>query len=356
MAWASLRRGTAGERFRRMIDAPAIRPPRGYGLIWGWHPDSDAPLDEAAVDALLRRHPEGGGLWLHLDLTDTRARPFLQSLATHAPRALPPFAVEALLERAEAPHLELREGVLSGAVPDFHHDDGAEPDPQRMGLLTVALTPALLITARRHPMRATHHRGIVAMPGAGPAARWDSILREVLAGVGRCGAGIAAQLNRIEEELLRGEDDRRAELSGLRRAALLLHRRIEPLALAYEELAEAPGGWLEAAGHAPALMERRLRMALRVTQGLQDRGRIAQDELASLVAGEANRRLLVLSILTALLLPPSLIAGIFGMNTTDLPGTEAAGGFWWALGAILASAVLALGLMLGLGILGRRRR
>jgi zinc transporter len=44
-----------------------------------------------------------------------------------------------------------------------------------------------------------------------------------------------------------------------------------------------------------------------------------------------NRRLFTLSILTACLLPPTLVTGFFGMNTKDLPFQESHGGTWMAL-------------------------
>jgi zinc transporter len=307
------------------------------GLLWARRPDALAPLNEAEVDATLRGAPAGGGLWLHLDLVDSRARSFLQTLP-----CLPPFARDALVDRAEVPHLEVTGDVLWGAVPDFHQDVDGPPDPERMGLLQIVLTPTLLVTARRHPLRATHQSNATAGPGLTPAARWDHIMRSLLDGILRASASLGGQLDTIEEALLRDQHSGRAGLAALRRAVLQLHRRVEPLAHLYEDLAEFAPAWMAPAGHDAARMARRMEAALRVVQGLQERGRIAQDELASRTAEEANRRLLTLSVLTAVLLPPTLVAGIFGMNTTDLPGTAAPGGFWWAMAAILGSGIVAL--------------
>jgi zinc transporter len=53
-----------------------------------------------------------------------------------------------------------------------------------------------------------------------------------------------------------------------------------------------------------------------------------------------NKRLFTLSILTAGLLPPTLVTGFFGMNTKDLPFLNTAGGTWWAL--LVAAAATAL--------------
>ena len=65
---------------------------------------------------------------------------------------------------------------------------------------------------------------------------------------------------------------------------------------------------------------------------------------------ESNRHLHVLSILTTLLLPPTLVTGIFGMNTKGLPLTDVETGFLWAAGLIVGSSLLAYWIMRRLGI------
>ena len=73
---------------------------------------------------------------------------------------------------------------------------------------------------------------------------------------------------------------------------------------------------------------------------LQERAKLLQDEVGARLAEETNRSLRALSILTALLLPGSLVAGIFGMNTKDLPFLETEGGFWFAI--LIGAAATAL--------------
>ncbi len=55
---------------------------------------------------------------------------------------------------------------------------------------------------------------------------------------------------------------------------------------------------------------------------LADRARLLHEELDSKQSAETNRHLYILSLMTALLLPPSLVTGFFGMNTTALPFAE----------------------------------
>ncbi len=58
------------------------------------------------------------------------------------------------------------------------------------------------------------------------------------------------------------------------------------------------------------------------------------------VSAVTNKRLFTLSILTACLLPPTLVTGFFGMNTKDLPFQNTDGGTWWALVVAFAAAAI----------------
>lgn len=58
----------------------------------------------------------------------------------------------------------------------------------------------------------------------------------------------------------------------------------------------------------------------------------------SLQGNRANDIMRTFTVLTAIFLPLNLIAGIFGMNFEFLPLVHRAGGFWWAIGAMLLAA------------------
>src|SRR5207244_834290 len=55
---------------------------------------------------------------------------------------------------------------------------------------------------------------------------------------------------------------------------------------------------------------------------LRERSRLLEEELHFKMEEESNRHLHTLSIVTTMLLPPTLVTGIFGMNTKDLPFTD----------------------------------
>jgi zinc transporter len=73
---------------------------------------------------------------------------------------------------------------------------------------------------------------------------------------------------------------------------------------------------------------------------LQQQARLLQDEISSKLAERTNRQLYVLSVIAALLLPPSVVAGIFGMNVGGLPMLDSPYGFVTTLLLIAASPFL----------------
>ncbi|WP_338662128.1 CorA family divalent cation transporter [Pararoseomonas sp. SCSIO 73927] len=329
---------------------PDTSLPPCHGLLWARRLDRPEILDEAAVTAILSRGVPPMELWLHFDLRDLRAHRFLQALP-----GLPPQARAALDERAEMAHLDTEGRALWGTLPDFHYEALETPDPLQMGILHVALAPGLLVTARRHPLRAPQLAGEEHVSAETAAQQWDIMLRAILDGIARAAAALSQRLDGIEDRLLQDRPVGRTELARARRDVLLLHRRVEPAAGIYEEIAEAAPAWLAPAGHDAERAAARFASALRTIASLRERGRIAQDDLAARTAEGTNQRLMVLSVLTAILLPPTLVTGFFGMNTTDLPGTSDPGGSWWAIAAMLGAALLAVLVLTGLGFIRLRR-
>ena len=59
----------------------------------------------------------------------------------------------------------------------------------------------------------------------------------------------------------------------------------------------------------------------------------------SLQGNRTNDIMRTLTVLTAVFLPLNLIAGIFGMNFEFIPLIHQQGGFWWAMGLMLTTAI-----------------
>lgn len=64
------------------------------------------------------------------------------------------------------------------------------------------------------------------------------------------------------------------------------------------------------------------------------------DASLGMITLEQNLVMKIFSIVAVVLMPPTLIAGIYGMNFRHMPELEWLGGYPWAIGLMLASAVL----------------
>ena len=80
---------------------------------------------------------------------------------------------------------------------------------------------------------------------------------------------------------------------------------------------------------------------------LHERAKVLQDELSAHVADFNAKNLQVLSVMTVIFLPMTLVTGVMGMNMEDLPGLEHS---FWAVMVIMFGA----GLSVYLGLKIRR--
>ena len=80
-------------------------------------------------------------------------------------------------------------------------------------------------------------------------------------------------------------------------------------------------------------------------ESIQERARLLQDEIAGRIGNATNQNLYIVSLLTAIFLPITLITGIFGMNVGGLPFLEQETGFAWVIGLMLLTVTISLVLL-----------
>lgn len=285
----------------------------------------------------------GGWIWLHFALTDDRARDWIAHQAPLSERAR-----EILLSEDEHQRLEPIEGGVAGVFADLLREFAG--DTPELGRLRFALTDTLVVSGRRAALGAIQ-RTLDAMGKGKRLPDAVALLEEIVShfadAVALVAQELADMLDTVEESLI---DDttgnERLKLGPARRTAVRLHRQLSALRLLFRRWS-LPGE--------PALPLRIETAAGRLAQRLdgldyeiaaiQERARLLQDEIAAKLAAETNRHLFVLTIITAFMLPPTLIGGIFGMNVSDLPFTKEPGGFYWALALTIGSVVLVYAFM-----------
>jgi zinc transporter len=140
---------------------------------------------------------------------------------------------------------------------------------------------------------------------------------------------LSAELDGIEEKVAGSNSgDERQRLSKVRKSALRLHRHLSGLRSAFRRMEVDTDDELNPTLHLSiGRLLQRLDGLDHDILAVRERGFLLQEEVSLKIAEETNRNLYVLAILSAMLLPPTLVTGIYGMNVKGIPLAEGEDGF-----------------------------
>lgn len=317
----------------------------GSGLICGFRLSGPAPT----ADELPKALPGHEQLWLHLNLTDTRARAWLRQRDD-----LPEEARDLLLGSDARVHVELLPQAVVAVLGDLYHD--FDLDPERLGSLRVYVDGTRLISGRTHPLRGVDllRRELLRYGEPLSSVLVFQLLIERLAdGVGKVASELSDKIDDAEDRILEGKFAGQSKpLGNLRRLVAKLRRLVGANRAALATLPPAlPGLYDAEAGAGLRAALERLDAVGQDLELVQERARLLQEEIAGNMNEATNRNLFVLSIATTTLLPITLITGIFGMNVRGLPFAEHPFGFHVVMVGIGATVLLALWLLKRIGAL-----
>lgn len=270
--------------------------------------------------------PEQGVLWIHLERDAAQARAWVYNDA----RVDPVFA-EALLAEDSRPRVEVCDEALLIVLRGINL---AERD-------TVELVPIhLWVDAHRvislrdtaHALNALRDIRIALQAGRGPRGVGgllvqisEKIVRDLEPVIDE----MEEQVERLELDVIgRASENLRQALADVRRQAIHIRRYLGPQREALSQLHKEE----------TALLDRRSRLRIRSVidrvirftedlDAIRDRTTVLYQDLAAQIteriAITSNR----LTAVAALLLPPSLVAGILGANVGGIPGHDNPGAF-----------------------------
>ena len=271
-------------------------------------------------------------MWLHLNLTDQRCERWLQDKLQLSNAVTTEFCQPALRQ-----NLSGGEHHIVGGVSDFLRE--FDKDSTEHTWLNFICTDSVLVTGRFKAAQSAERMRREISQGKAVAKPTDllgALLTNYPDTLDATLHRLLSELELIEDHVLeerhRGE---RKRLMVVRRETAQLHRHMRALRRALN-LAERTLEFLPP--QLPSIISRITHLD-QDFEALERRARFFHDEIDAKLAAETNRQLYILSALTALFLPPTLVAGLFGMNVKGIPWAEAANGFWPAVALCALSSV-----------------
>ena len=312
---------------------------RAFGIVWAYlfHEDGSAePIADAELNEAVAAHR--GWIWIHLSRADMRAHEWINR---HAP--ISPDARDVLLGRDEHQRLDIAGNEIMGVLVDIQMEFAR--DLQETARLRFVITDRLLISVRRRPLRSVElTRQSLEMGQKFPAAIsvLDTIIDHFADAIGRWAEHTSDELDLVEDRVLQDEvRDERQRLGQVRRQIVPMHRQLAQLRALFHRLEPRCVGREQTLSTTIRALTQKLDSLDHEVRSIQERSRFLHDEIAAKMTAVTNRRLFTLSMLTACLLPPTLVTGIFGMNTKDLPLQQIEGGTWLAIAFAAAAGGIA---------------
>lgn len=298
----------------------------GQGLLFAYSISANGEVRELSVeeadDALAASR---GLVWVHLDLTTTPVQRWIETRDW-----LSMDAKELLLTREDRTQYRSSASGIAGILRDFHRE--LEAVDWRVGQLHFYSDPYRFITARRHPLAGLDRaRQMVLKECAARSgiALLVSIIEALADLLDDAADDLSREIERIEDRIEQDDAQHlRASVGEIRKRAILFHRQIHSERRVMARLCAKPPAWFHDTDTAKMReMVDHLGATAEDLDTIEVRAKLLQDDLAAQLAEATNRNLYILSALSAVMLPMTLISGIFGMNLGGIPGANSPLGF-----------------------------
>lgn len=288
-----------------------------------------------------RWKPIDGTLWVNLDYATPEAAAWLADKSN-----IDTVMREALTDNDPRPRVALHGDDMLMIVRGINVNRGSEPED--MVSIRVYVEHARIITLRHRPSRSLKALSSDLERGQGPKDIPDMVVQlvdRIVDGVVHRVDALSDEIGALEDQVLTVEHPGplRAQIADKRRRAIALRRFLAPERDALIKLTTT--GFTP---FTPVHREQFAEQADRMTRSIEeldaarDRASVTQEELSSRMGELTNKRLYVLSIITAVFLPLGFVCSLLGVNVGGVPFREDEWAFWALIGAFLVGVWIQL--------------
>jgi zinc transporter len=299
------------------------------GLLFAYQLDGKGGGKELNWQEIRAWRPEQGALWVHLDRTGELARSWITNEA-----GIDEATAETLLMPvANRPRVQKISDGLLVVLRGINLNPGNDPDDM-VGVHMWIDSHKIITLRRRRLMAGTEIRDLL-VKGEGPKNPSDFISEladRLLQSMTPVINDLDDAVDRLQAELLTTTSAAlRRQLRDIRQEAINFRRYLAPQRDALSRFQTEQTSWLLDLdkSYLREIADRTLRF-VEDLDSIRERAAIAQDELNNRLSDQMNRTMYLLTVVAALLLPPSLLTGLFGINVGGMPGVDSG----WAFAAI----------------------
>lgn len=291
------------------------------GITFAWTLDGRGGGVRVDDDSISEEIRNVGLAWVHINDSDFEARAWIEKEISYLDRII----LDALLAEETHPrYIDYHDGLLL-----ILRGVNLNPDqePEDMVSLRIWIDPHRIITVERRHVHTVHEIDQHLEECKGPKNPGDFLT--MLTGhlfdhIEDAMTRLHEKLDALEDTLDSNPDDvSQKEVTSLRRTSMTFHRYIAPQRDVINHLRHAVKPWLSSNNKRDFSEDwDSLTRMLESLDFLRDRARIVYDELNSITNQKTNQNLYLISGITAIFMPLTLITGLLGMNVEGIPGAH----------------------------------
>ncbi|MBU3615732.1 CorA family divalent cation transporter [Polynucleobacter sp. JS-Polo-80-F4] len=265
-------------------------------------------------------------IWLHLNLSNSQIQRWLENTPLIPERVVEMIQEGVNLSRLE--RIEKLDDCLLMVMNDFQQEFGEGAGDSSLGTLWAIVRPKLMVSLRNNPLRTTDKLRYDLRNGQLNPGSVIELFHELLdlraEQLRTLLVHLSGNMDDLEENLLKGREFPEHEnLGRIRIQCSRLRRHFSPELIALHRLLKRLPYWFTEEDKNSLNDDLDLLSYLvQEISSLYDRAKVLQDEQAAHVAEFNAKNLQVLSVMTVIFLPMTLITGVMGMNMEDLPGLK----------------------------------
>ena len=265
-------------------------------------------------------------LWVHFDYSSKEANEWITNKS-----GIEDVAIDALLTEETRPRTTILNDSLLVALRGVNLNPNSKPED--MISIRLYISPNLIISTRRRNLLTVTELIDNLKRGIGPKSSSEFLVELTYRITDRMDSVIDQIQDRtdfLEENLLDTADTKfRNEILAIRRETIILKRYLSPQKEALNKLYNDKITWVNEYQKIEIRETNdQLMRHIEELDTIRDKVALIQEELANRLSEQLNKKMYILSIISAIFLPLSFLTGLLGINIGGIPGAENENAFY----------------------------
>jgi len=265
-------------------------------------------------------------LWVHFDYSSKEANEWITNKS-----GIEDVAIDALLTEETRPRTTILNDSLLIALRGVNLNPNSKPED--MISIRLYISPNLIISTRRRNLLTVTELIDNLKRGIGPKSSSEFLVELTYRITDRMDSVIDQIQDRtdfLEENLLDTADTKfRNEILAIRRETIILKRYLSPQKEALNKLYNDKITWVNEYQKIEIRETNdQLMRHIEELDTIRDKVALIQEELANRLSEQLNKKMYILSIISAIFLPLSFLTGLLGINIGGIPGAENENAFY----------------------------